>query len=125
MMPHCRNSAHSNPQVFAVMSRDHTAVRLANLDCMQDLSDIQWRQFREGLPLAAAAMAAFAAASRAVSALPRRLRYTTPLSCVISRRRQSDPLLQAQRWAPGITHTLVTLVFSLCYLGEASKQRSS
>lgn len=37
---------------------------------MQDLSDIQWRQFREGLPLAAAAMAAFAAASRAVNALP-------------------------------------------------------
>jgi hypothetical protein len=34
---------------------------------VQDLSDIQWRQFREGLPMAAAAMAAFALASRAVS----------------------------------------------------------
>lgn len=32
-------------------------------------------------------------------------------------------LLQAQRWAPGITHRLVTLVLSLCYLGEASGQR--
>ena len=34
--------------------------------CVQDLSDIQWRGFREGLGRVAAAMAAYAAASRAV-----------------------------------------------------------
>lgn len=32
----------------------------------QDLSDIQWRQFREGLPMATAGMAAYAAASQLV-----------------------------------------------------------
>ena len=37
-----------------------------NTTLLQDLSDIQWRGFREGLPQAAAAMAVFAAGSQAV-----------------------------------------------------------
>jgi len=36
---------------------------------MQDLSDIQWRGFREGLPQAAAAMAVFAIGSQTVCQL--------------------------------------------------------
>ena len=63
-------SAHSSQQWTSVVSPDHTALRSESVDRVQDLSDIQWRQFREGLPLAAAAMAAFAAASRAVRTPP-------------------------------------------------------
>jgi hypothetical protein len=67
------------------MPPGHKAVRSVEFDCVQDLSDIQWRQFREGLPLAAAAMAGFAAASRAVNALPRMLAccHTTKLCDIL------------------------------------------
>lgn len=101
----------------------------------QDLSDIQWRMFREGLPAAMAALAAFAALSRAVSTYVLAALWAMLLpnvvasgaSCRGGRGAASGTAvtcfnaMQVQRWAPG-ANAACSLLFSLCYIGEAAAE---